>query len=134
MKRSSLFAIVLLALLAGLIVVPPAAAEPRFGPALPGLAGVFERLWSLVSVFLAKNGCEIDPNGVRRCQPAPTAPARNGCILDPDGDLRCEPAPVATPQNGCIIDPSGVPRCEPAAATVITENGCRIDPNGACRQ
>ena len=113
MKRSSLCAIVLLALLAGLTVaVPPAAAEPRSGPALPSLASVFERLWSLVSFFQAKNGC----------------------ILDPDGALRCEPAPAASTKNGCILDPSGVPRCEPAAATPTTENGCEIDPNGACRQ
>jgi hypothetical protein len=134
MKHSSLFAIVLLALLAGLIVVPPAAAEPRSGPALSGLAGTLERFWGFLSVFQAKNGCEIDPNGVRRCQPAPAAPARNGCIIDPDGVPRCEPAPVATPKNGCIIDPSGIPRCEPAAATVPPENGCRIDPDGACRR
>ena len=112
MKRSSLCAIVLLSLLAGLIVVPPAAAAPRSGPALSPLASVFERLWSLVSVFQAKNGCRIDPDGVRRCEPAPAAPAK----------------------NGCQIDPNGVPRCEPAAVTVPTENGCIIDPNGACRQ
>jgi hypothetical protein len=112
MKRSPLCAIVLLALLVGLIVVPPAAAEPRSGPALSGLASVLERLWSFVSIFQAKNGC----------------------ILDPDGALRCGPAPAATTKNGCILDPSGVPRCEPAAATPTTDNGCQIDPNGACRE
>ena len=112
MKRSSLWVIVLLALLAGLTVaVPPAEAEPRSGPALSSLTSVFERLWSLVSIFRAKNGCIIDPSGVPRCEPA-----------------------VASTKNGCILDPNGVPRCEPAAATPTTENGCRIGPNGACRQ
>jgi hypothetical protein len=111
MKRSSLCVIVLLALLAGLTVVPPAAAEPRSGPDLSTLASVFERLWSFVT-FQTKNGCQFDPSGA----------------------LRCEPAPAVTTKNGCEIDPSGVPRCEPAAVTVTTENGCRIDPDGACRQ
>jgi hypothetical protein len=111
MKRSSLCAIVLLALLAGLIAVPPAAAEPR-RQALSGLASVLERLWSFVSIFQAKNGCILDPNGVRHC----------------------EPASAATTKNGCQIDPDGVRRCDPASATPTTENGCRIDPDGACRQ
>ena len=112
MKRSSLCAVVLLSFFAGFAAVPPAAAEPRSGPALSVLASAFERLWGLVSIFQAKNGCQIDPRGVPRC----------------------EPAPVVTTKNGCQLDPDGVPRCEPAAATVTTENGCRIDPNGACRQ
>lgn len=112
MKRSSLCAFFLLALLAGFASVPPAAAEPRSGPALSVLASAFERLWSLVSIFQERNGCEIDP----------------------DGALRCEPAPAVSPKNGCQIDPDGVRRCEPAAETTTTENGCRIDPDGACRQ
>ena len=112
MKRSSLCVIVLLALLAGLTAVPPAAAEPRSGPAFPALASAFERLWSLVSIFQAKNGCIIDPDGALRCEPAPTITTKNGCQLDPDGVRRCEPAAATvTPENGCQIDPNGVPRC-----------------------
>lgn len=112
MKRSSLCAILLLALLAGFTAVPPAAAEPRSGPVLSGLASAFERLRNLYSIFQSKNGCQIDPDGVSRC----------------------EPALGVTAKNGCQIDPNGVPRCEPAATTPTTENGCRIDPDGACRQ
>lgn len=64
---------------------------------------VLERLWTLLTGKLPKNGCTIDPNGAS-CPHSQSL--ENGCSLDPNGVC----APVAPSADaGCSLDPSG--RC-----------------------
>jgi hypothetical protein len=64
--------------------------------------------WEALARLWDRNGCDIDPNGLR----SPASPlvihGKNGCTADPDG--RCAPAPAhANLDNGCTADPNG--RC-----------------------
>jgi len=106
MTTSPLRTVFALVLAAFLVAAPAAQART-----LPRKSDVFARIWRFVADFWIKNGCWIDPNGIRYCTSGisdsdPTS--ENGCRIDPDG--QCASEPVAT-KNGCQIDPNG--RCLP---------------------
>jgi len=87
---------------------PVSAARPRRSEMVTlAPTDVVARLWTLLSSFWSKNGCEVDPNG--HCKSAAGSATAIG-------------------DNGCGIDPSG--HCLPA--TMTGDNGCWIDPNGNC--
>ena len=98
----TVFAIVLAAFL---LAAPAAQARPLYND-----SSVLARIWSLVTGLWSKNGCWIDPNGIRYC---------TGGISEGDPTI----------ENGCQIDPSGQCVSEP----VTTKNGCIVDPDGHCR-
>ena len=85
----------LVLLLLGLTVLPPAAALPLGAPGLsaaerPEAApGLFSQLWSLFSDLWSENGPGLDPNG---------ASGKNGPGLEPNG---------ANGDNGSILEPNG---------------------------
>jgi hypothetical protein len=112
----------LVVLVAFFLTAAAVSAEPRSGArarsarsAVSNPMESFSGLWSVLTGFWTKNGCQVDPNG--RC-----LPAKNGCSVDPSGI--CLPT-----KNGCSADPSG--RCLPAATTTL-DNGCSADPDGRC--
>ena len=95
-------------LLATFLMAPWASAAPQAGSAGSGPRAALSRLWSALTSFWSKAGCEIDPNGL--CRPATVSP-KAGCQADPDG--RCLPgsglSPAPSLDAGCEADPSG--RC-----------------------
>lgn len=104
MTNSPLRTVATVLLAAFLVAAPAAQARP-----LRGDSDVLARIWSLVTGFWSKNGCQIDPDG--SCIPGISeggSTVENGCRLDPDG--QCVSEPVTT-KNGCVIDPSGI--CRP---------------------
>lgn len=101
--RRKIAALAVLALLA----VSGAEAGVRSGSPSPAAAPavawslLLERLWTLLTGNLTKEGCTIDPHGV--CVPA-SPKADNGCTIDPHG-VCIQPSPTA--DNGCSLDPNG---------------------------
>ena len=110
---------VLVLLLTAVLAAAAGLAQPLAGaaPRAPRLevsasTDLFARLWSSLTRFWSKNGCQVDPSG--RCLGQST--------VQPAGD------------NGCQVDPDGG-RCL-ARSTVQTtaDNGCEVDPDGRCRR
>jgi hypothetical protein len=111
MSRRSLSRVVLLGVLVLLLSGPTLyAGEPfRIGPFSVASEGILTQFWSFVSSIWAKNGCEIDPNGVCVLSPATATSSDNGCGLDPDGHCLTGLSTLQPSENGCGLDPDG--RC-----------------------
>jgi hypothetical protein len=98
MTRGHLLRTVAAAVLAAVLLAPPAQAAPHL-PSLPSageIRGLFATAWSVLGPLLQApraaldNRCGIDPNGGISCGPAGTA-ADTRCGIDPDGRASCGP-------------------------------------------
>jgi|1186.fasta_scaffold315009_1 hypothetical protein len=101
------------ALLIAVALAVPSAFASSLSAAFPRLSVItfsvseerFAGFWSLLTSLGAKNGCQVDPNGI--CLPRSSHAADNGCSADPNGI--CLPRSSHAADNGCSADPNG--RC-----------------------
>lgn len=70
------------------------------------LTNVMNQAWGFLTGIWVKLGCNVDPNGL------------------------CKEQPAAQTESSCNIDPNGQCTTQPAART---KDGCNVDPNGGCR-
>lgn len=101
----------------------------------PSPAGFLERAVCFLKGLWEKEGCGIDPDGLKGgCGIDPDG-LKAGCGIDPDGLKEgCGIDPNGL-KGGCGIDPSGSPLPSPTGQSALAsqgEAGCLIDPDGHC--